>query len=837
MALLFVVLGLPGYRLLGFLGPRDVGPELAVAAAFGLGLATISIGAWLAYVSGAGMGGAIAVSLVALAALGVAGVAGRVPWPRIGSSPAAWWSFALAVLVGVLAAISGPWLSHTADSFYHLAAAWSLLNTGQALPKEIFFASSVPLPDATSGTLNLVFAWLSLPGGMFAGLDAMTVFGAVLAVLAFIALALELTRSRLAALGAGGLYLVYDAHLDMRIAGYPNRIGPALVWLAVAFAVRYVRGGARRELVIAGAMTFAAGAVHPGMPPFVIALAGAWLGASAVGALLARRAAAFTSVLPAALVLILVSAPLLAIKLAAIPAPDPVTGSFATDPPDLTLWAPPWHLPAIDLHFWFDSKFSIPVLATLLLLAAPLRELRRGDAGAAVLWGASLVVPLVAVLPFVANRPQDFAYLARIADLLKPFLHIVLAWVLAEGLIAILAVLRAPPAAIQRAAVPAAAAVLIAVTALLSVGDARAAAAVYRPTGSRSIQFSRDSDLRYAWADRIQALDRAGPGVLLADVTVSYEIAGLTGRKVVAVWTSHVPFQDEARDGAMRRGDVLEAMSPTVDELTLASILERYHVAFVMLDRDVDDEATWNAAAAQPLYQRIAGGSSWALYRYVRDKLNIEAGVVPFKAIAGRAIFACCATGTDRVTARGATTGFTFSSMGPLLIPDGAPPDTYTISVGGTQAGTVTVGRAYEGEFFAGVYQERDSDKDSWHQWVSIHGDAYSRGLASYTRTAGAFASRPLDLPAGRYCLEADVVEPGDGAQRSVAIELAGQSQEISWSSSAAGMTPITREVSVPSGATTLAYRNVSPNGVQVILDRLVAWPAPCQAPALPVSG
>jgi hypothetical protein len=478
------------------------------------------------------------------------------------------------------------------------------------------------------------------------------------------------------------------------------------------------------------------------------------------------------------------------------------------------------------------------VLATLLLLAAPLRELRRGDPGAAVLWAASLLIPFVALMPFVADRPQYSGYVARIADLMKPLLHIVLAWVLAEGLLVIRSAVRMPPRELPRVLVPVAAAGLIAATALLSVGDARAAASVYRPNGVRSIELSRNSDLRYAWADRIQALERAGPGVVLADVTLSYELAGLTGRQVVAVWTSHTPFQDEARDGALRRGDVMEALSPTVDELALAGILERYHVGFVMVDRDLDDDATWKAAAAQPLYQQIANGQSWALYRYARANLDSALGTPARKATAGRAAFirvsSCCARGTVHISARGLATAAAFSTVvaaAPvvaLLIPDGVPPDVYALSVDGEPGGTITVGRAFEAEHFAGVYQERDSDKDQWHQWVSVHGYSYSRGLAAYTTTAGAAASRPIDLPAGQYCLEVDVYEPGDGMPRTLGVEVARQSEEVAWAGARPAMTAITRQLSLSGGAQTLAYRDLSPSGVEVLVDRLVLWPASC---------
>src|SRR6266702_5670002 len=82
------------------------------------------------------------------------------------------------------------------------------------------------------------------------------------------------------------------------------------------------------------------------------------------------------------------------------------------------------------------------------------------------------------------------------------------------------------------------------------------------------------------------------------------------------------------------------------------------------------------------------------------------------------------------------------------------------------------------------------------------------------------------DVCSSDLCLEADVYDPGDGKQRTLAVEVAGQSEEISWTGGTAAVTAITRQLSLPGGAQTLVYQDLSPSGVQVIVDRLVLWPA-----------
>jgi hypothetical protein len=857
VAVVIVVLAWPGWRLLSILGIQNLGLELAATAAIGLGLAAVAAATWLGYLTSTGLVGAVVVSVAILLAVAVIKPRRWLPHPEwTASGPLGRWSLAVAAFAGALAAYSGPWLSHTADTFYHIAAARAVLRNHQALPQEIFFTGTVPYPDATSGTINVVLAWLSPLGGMFAAFDALTAAGAVFIVLAFMAFAFELTNSRGAALVSGLLYFLFVSHFDFRIAGYPNQVGPALAWLSMAFVVRFARQWERKpwgELVVAALLAFAAGAVHAGMPPFLVVLTGASVAAAVPFSLIKHRLRPLTWFAAGGAAIVLVSLPMLAARLLALPAPGP-DGSLAMDPPLLGVFQAPWRLPAVDLHFWFSGKVSIPVLATALLLFRPLRALWSGEPGAAVLWGGVLVVPVAAVVPFVAERPQDFYFLARIAELFAPLLYIVLAWNLVGALGFVAPFIDRPPQSIRSAFEAVAAGGLIVLSAGLSYGDVREVASLYKPSGARSVELSQRSDLTHVWADRIAALDNAGPGVVLADATVAYELAGLTGREVVAVWPSHFPFQDEARDGPMRRGDTLEALSPSVDPMQLAAILERYRVAYVVIDRTQDGDAEWAAAQQQPLFQRIAGGSGWALYRYARENLDSALGIStagglgvgPASALAGRAFFiriaSCCRAGTSvEVSAEGGAHHFVFNSginvpaasaatsTVPVLIPDQAPPDVYAVSVraGGAAlpAVAIRIGRSYEAEYFAGVLPERDSDKNAWHQWVSIHDSTYGRGLASYTRTLNVAATKPIDLPAGTYCMSAAVYDPGDGAERDLAVAVAGETLTYSWSGVAAGMREVVKMVTLPGGSAQLAYRAVAPAQIPVIVDRIIFYP------------
>jgi hypothetical protein len=281
-----------------------------------------------------------------------------------------------------------------------------------------------------------------------------------------------------------------------------------------------------------------------------------------------------------------------------------------------------------------------------------------------------------------------------------------------------------------------------------------------------------------------------------------------------------------------------------------------------MLDRNLDTDAMWQAAAHNPLYQRVDGGPTWALYRYARENLDqalsialsSKIGVAPAQVVAGRYFFveisSCCPSGAAiHVTARGAlhgavidvTVGAPTAKTGnatvPVAVPDSTPPDRYdvSVSVSGSSpvdAGVIAIGRSYEAEYFAGVYQERDLDKNAWHQWVSIHDPAYSRGLASYTNTLNVTATRPIDLPGGSYCMSVTVYDPGDGSERDLAVEVAGGTVSYSWGGGPAGMREIAKLVTLPGGPSQLAYRAVAPAQLPVILDRISFYPTSTAAGA-----
>src|SRR4029077_10830782 len=92
---------------------------------------------------------------------------------------------ALAAVAAGISVVTGPWLGQSADSFYHMAAALRLLQENRAVPQDVYFGVTMQWPDATSGTMHVALAWLSLLAGIVPAWKALAIFGSAFLALAF----------------------------------------------------------------------------------------------------------------------------------------------------------------------------------------------------------------------------------------------------------------------------------------------------------------------------------------------------------------------------------------------------------------------------------------------------------------------------------------------------------------------------------------------------------------------------------------------------------------------------------------------------------------------------
>jgi hypothetical protein len=834
---------LPGWAIWRLVGPRDMSPALQIAPAFALSMAVISVLAWSGYVLGIGFSGVktVAIAVIVLAVLGSLAAfrfrrsnAIQPVLPRW----TLWAVYGMAVAAALSALYSGFWLSATADSFYHLTAVRSILEHGTTLPKEVFFSEPVPAPDPTSGAWHLAVALVANLSGQdpLTVWRVMTVALAPLMILGFFTLALSIIRSGVPALIACALYVVLALAFDFRNVANPNQFGDVLAWLALAFAFRFVDSGARRELVVAVPIAFAASAVHGALSPFLlVALAGA------VGAAIVVRSPSWRRLAIAAAVVSAAAIPLLVVDASTLAASVPYAAKAVRSPLPFHVIHHPWSW--IWPANWYDNPAT--VLGTAFAVSL-VRLWRAGEAGAALVIAAMLVIPVAAVTPLFATTYSGQYLFARVAFVLQPLAWLAWGWGIALAIGALRGRLKVPAIAVLVVS-------LVAIVPSLYVGPyARVA---FPASSNRSFAASRNTDLTVVWRDRLAAIGMLPQSaVLLAEPRMAYELAGLTGREVVAVPLTHTPAQIEVRDGPRRRADALDATQGRLDSASLAGVIEHYGVTNVIVDTDRTDPAAWAQLASAQILSPVASGPKWRLYRYDPTMLDgyldlsmqagsdpelRSSGIGPQVAASGRAVFARLewkgaaqsarlqADALDSKQTYGRTVDLSAGSSQTfaLPIPTNTPAGRYRLSLAlgdgrSLALGEFEVGGLYQAEDMGGVVAGDSTG------WTIVGAAIYHGGLAASTTRPGSSARQAIPpVAAGSYCAAALVYDNGTQQSSVLDVTLGDGDAQLSWVGANTGLRWVRVPIVVNTAAGQLGIRLVRAGQGAMMVDSLEIYP------------
>jgi hypothetical protein len=444
---------------------------------------------------------------------------------------------------------------------------------------------------------------------------------------------------------------------------------------------------------------------------------------------------------------------------------------------------------------------------------------------------------------FATSRSGQYL-LARVAGVLTPFAWIALGWGLALAINAI----RRP----SRSRIFAVAA--IAITALaMAPGFYTGALAQYLPRASsaKSIAASRSGDLTVVWRDRLAAIDRLPrSAVILAEPRMAYELAGLTGREVVAVPLSHTPVQ--VRDGPQRRESALDATQGRLDAAGLAGVIEHYGVTDVLVDMDRTDAAAWEQLASARILLPIASGNRWQLYRYDPNPLDgylnlpqgvgpspdfATSGIGPQPALAGRAVFArlqlnSTFLGQALLRAQSLDSNRTFSRSIELAggggsqtlalpIPTDASIGQYQLSIelGADHSvvlGSFEVGLLYQAEDMGGVVAGDASG------WSTLGGAAFQDALSAIATRVGSATNQPIPpVAAGSYCIAARVYDYGTNETSAIEASVGTAITQLSWSGLTPGMRWIRSPIVLDRAGGQLGMRLVQRGQNAAIVDSL----------------
>lgn len=530
----------------------------------------------------------------------------------------------LAGIAALAALIQQPWWFGTPDTYYHLAAARSVLATNAPLVTDPFFGTGSKLIDATSGSLQPVMAVIArlTATDMATGYPALTACGAALMVLAFWTLANEVFSSRRASDLATVAYVVGAWSTDFRVFAYPKHVSLGLAFIAIALVVRLAAGKGKDVFIALGAVGFATLSMHLGAAELVLLVGFAIaVGLSATG-LFERgeeRRTWFRNgrrVL-AAMVMIAVSAvPVLYPRIMSLRGTSVLGSDSFRNAAEEILQLPLGQRVVVPGGFGFGGAplFWMTVLLTLLVLVRWARSRRHEDAA---LLSILLVVPVLTLLPPVSTLALGLSsyMVARMVELLRFVPYLALAW----------------PAAIfasngrrRYLALSAGALVLALVVAVPYLASTYRQGAGKIRTGSRySIAESQARDVRDAIGrDTIDAVrDAIGEGYprMMASRMSGYHLMGLANVTIIASLPTHSPVFIPADEAETRRDDVNRFFAEGADSDLRASLAQSYDAEYVFVSDVFDTRAVRDELAAQTsLLEPVFIGERAALFRIVR---------------------------------------------------------------------------------------------------------------------------------------------------------------------------------------------------------------------------
>jgi hypothetical protein len=592
---------------------------VAGSFAFSSALAAVVmlVGTWL----GLGLEG----GLIAWLALGAASSAGAYFVGRGAArvTPDAG-GLGFAVVAGIAALMEGPWFRPSADTFYHLAAARSLLESHSLTVTDPFHGTATTIADPTSGVLHTMLALVARLSGLDPAVvwTGLNVLGAIVLVSAFYALVKRLVGPGRPALIGTFAYMVLNQFVDFRAGAYPNRISIALVFFAMMCLVDLLDRPSCWAAVTAVVAGVAVSAMHVGSAELYLLMAfslgfwalvegivlsrtaeGAdWRGLRAVaGTLLATGALALPFILPKFSV---VSSSAMVDTAAALSRIDLVQlGPFVVTRPDV----------------FFDGGNVLFIMTTALaVLMGGWALVRRDRAALAAFAFCSLPLLLLFDPPVTTLAVRlSFYNLARIAALLGFTTSIAIAWALSrpkdEG---------GHKEAVFLGVVTLVAAILLSVPYLMTTWTEWTWA--YRKGMNVSVWKARATDVRNQWGAGvapavIEALGTDRP-MVAAEKETGYYLAGLASIRLVAVPASHSPLAIERVSGTERRLAIARLMQPSASERVRREIIDQWGVEYVFLwtSRIHDREAAASMLQQPGLFEEVYSSSRVRLFKVAR---------------------------------------------------------------------------------------------------------------------------------------------------------------------------------------------------------------------------
>jgi hypothetical protein len=514
---------------------------------------------------------------------------------------------------------SGPWLSHTADSFYHLASTRRLIDTQGVLPRGAFVAyESEPSGiDPTAGTWHLVLALL----GVFSGVDFTwiwfylpTILVPVL-ILTFYSFTAGLFRDQSQAVLVTILYFLLEYNLDFRMIGQPNRIGFALLWTALLFAVRYLDTAKVRFWGLASFLGLVLATLHFTVFEFLLVSIGAYALFYTFFSVGKGLNPEWRRAWTMAFIPLLFSLPIVLYKVSARSSLLHLSGGLSPFRKTMELGH---GLYILDPDLLFPGLVSVQTLSFILLLLL-IPACWKRDRASIFLFSNMLIVPLTMFNPIVVTLLQG-----RTTELLLTRLPLMLPYPLVVGFVFYHwgATSLTGRWTLRRVLEISLRAFIFCVSLYILISQI---------SGNLIQLYSPSSDYRYnmsvsrsswllTWEDPYKFICDNIPGdaVIATDPVSSYYIGGLTGRFVIALPRTHTP--PGIPDVIPRVEGSLDILDQNADLKTTVSLLRKWNADYIFVDLNAPGVASLSPKNKfdrySPNFEKIYDTGGVSIYHY-----------------------------------------------------------------------------------------------------------------------------------------------------------------------------------------------------------------------------
>jgi hypothetical protein len=478
---------------------------------------------------------------------------------------------ALLLLAAALMLYRGGVFGWSSDAFDHVGTIREIVETRQILPADAYYGGQENFgPDPRKGMLHACLAILSIVTGVepFQIWLWLPAFLLPILLCGYFAFSKGLFRSSRIALLSSVLFFVCFGGLDrgnLRLVGYPIFVAYQMYLIALFLMFKYLENEKARYLVASGFLGAVVIMVHVYyFFQFLLALAVFLICA----ALCRRERTKLPGIIAAlALITLVFSAPLLVVRYR--------LSYEIANPFDMQ----PRHLLYLTQKVFITNPVEaweiLGPIGILAFMMTPFlfRHAKRSD-GILFLFSAMVATPLIILNPlavYVLGRIMTLGLVRRIA-ILAPYIAVMGYFVYQAG-----SSLRGR----QIGRSTAKALGFLSLFALLLLPYAKGFPYAYGPA---AIEYEKRHSY-LLWRDALHFMQEriAAPSVMLSDPLTSFSIPAFTRHSIVNVLIGHASPQDaENIDRVIAASN---ALNPYIDMERTISILDRYHVDYVVVNQ------------------------------------------------------------------------------------------------------------------------------------------------------------------------------------------------------------------------------------------------------------